>query len=397
MPSFPLILEDTSPMLRFSSQWISGTSSGDSSLDQYSEISFMVTFVQGETTSFTFNGTGFSIVGGKRPNHGFYSVNVNGVNSPAFNGTSANNLFNQTLFSNEQLQKGTHTAVLKNDGVTDVDFVAIEVGIGQDDEDLIVNTYQDIHPIFTYAPLSSWTTTPESVGAFSGSSGHATQDEGAEVKMTFERNQGDGITIYGPVGPSMTSSYSVQIDNGPSASFSANKAFYRSQQIIFFATNLGPGPHILSMVLNDAGQLAIDYVNVFTTASLGGSFVGILSEANTTNSTPSPAFHSSTSSKSHLPVGVLIALCITSAISLVFMVQLVWRKIPKKQSLNIDRETAMPFQIGVSHPHNVIDSSLSSTPSTTLRSRVTATSPPEYQEITNYLQPERTKGATGSQ
>ena len=84
----------------------------------------MVTFVQGETMSFTFNGTGFSIVGGKRPNHGLYSVNLDGVNSPAFNGTSANNLFNQTLFSNEQLQKGTHTAVLKNDGVTDVDFVS---------------------------------------------------------------------------------------------------------------------------------------------------------------------------------------------------------------------------------------------------------------------------------
>lgn len=88
-------------------------------------------------------------------------------------------------------------------------------------------------------------------------------------------NKGDGIAVYGPVGPNMTSAYKVQIDNGTSASFSAQKIFYRPQQILFLVTNLGAGSHLLSIELETGGvddQLAIDYANVFTTKSLGGRY-----------------------------------------------------------------------------------------------------------------------------
>lgn len=86
---------------------------------------------------------------------------------------------------------------------------------------------------------------------------------------------GDGIAVYGPVGPNQTSSYVVQIDGTQLSTFDAQKQFYRSQQIMFFASSLGGGSHTLTMRLGGSGlgELAIDYVNVYTAPSLGGRFV----------------------------------------------------------------------------------------------------------------------------
>ena len=82
--------------------------------------------VQGESMSFTFNGTGLTIVGAKRGNHGLYSVNLDGIGSPALNGSSPTDLMNQTLFVSVQLQKDTHSVVLTNENqaFVDVDYVS---------------------------------------------------------------------------------------------------------------------------------------------------------------------------------------------------------------------------------------------------------------------------------
>ena len=78
--------------------------------------------------------------------------------------------------------------------------------------------------------------------------------------------------LYGPVGPDSTGSYLVQIDDGPTATFSANKQFYRSQQILYLAGNLGKGNHTLNIQLPSppSGELAIDYANTYSAPSLGG-------------------------------------------------------------------------------------------------------------------------------
>ena len=76
------------------------------------------------------------------------------------------------------------------------------------------------------------------------------------------------------MGPAQTTSYIVQID-GPGtqlSTFNAQKQFYRAQQILFFASGLGGDSHNLTMRLGSSapGELAIDYVNVYTAPSLGG-------------------------------------------------------------------------------------------------------------------------------
>lgn len=88
-------------------------------------------------------------------------------------------------------------------------------------------------------------------------------------------NTGDGIAIYGPVGPNQTTSYVVTIDGSQNQAFSAYNLLYRSQQILFFTTGLGRGSHTVSMQLGGAGlgELAIDFSNIYTAPSLGGRSV----------------------------------------------------------------------------------------------------------------------------
>lgn len=82
--------------------------------------------------------------------------------------------------------------------------------------------------------------------------------------------------MYGPVGPN-SSAYSVQVDNGSEALLNATKEFYRAQQILFYAGNLGKGQHTLRVQSGAAasGELAIDYANVYSAPSLGGRLVPI--------------------------------------------------------------------------------------------------------------------------
>ncbi|KAH9475073.1 hypothetical protein JR316_0012178 [Psilocybe cubensis] len=274
MPLFTTVLEDTSPMIIYSSGWVSG-SSADSSEDQYSEASFTVSIAKGSTMSISFYGTFFAIIGAKRSNHGPYHATVDGVLSDTFTGKSNTSEFNQTLYSSDT-SLGSHNVVLFNDDNTfiDVDYVTFQSSIGEDDDPLIVNTFQDTHPAFDYSPSSSWGI-PNNVGSFSGGSGHGASAPGAVLHFSFQVGwvcTRDAVALYGPVGPNSTS-YTVKIDDLTPQVLNANKQFYRSHQILFFAGNLGKGEHSLELTLNSpsSGQFAIDFANVYTTPSLGGT------------------------------------------------------------------------------------------------------------------------------
>jgi len=83
---------------------------------------------------------------------------------------------------------------------------------------------------------------------------------------------GNAIGLYGPVGPNNAQEYTVQVDNEPALEFSAQKAFYRPQQLLFYAGNLSTGTHKVSIVQtkSNGDYLSIDYANVYTSPSLGG-------------------------------------------------------------------------------------------------------------------------------
>ncbi|KDR74995.1 hypothetical protein GALMADRAFT_122490 [Galerina marginata CBS 339.88] len=362
MPSYTTVLEDTSPVLVYSTSWGAGHSAHDSSAELYTQSSFTITEVKGESMSFKFFGTSVWVFGAKRGNHGNYIVQINEDPYLQFNGQSAPDEFNQMLF-NSTVDLGTHNLTISNDEESkflDIDYVAFESNIGQNDEALIVNTYQDNHPSFAYSPPSSWKI-PDAVGMFSGGSGHATTDSSAIATFTF---QGGAIALYGPVGPNQASKYSVQVDDGNKSFFNATKQFYRPQQILFYAGNLGQGTHSLHLQLvstasDTTGELAIDYANVYTAPSLGGSFIAGASAALTlpssavtsaaptlpTSAVPSPNHNYITERR------LVAGLAATSSLALlmtVICIWLLWRQ--RYGPLRLSRRHVEPF---LDDDHNI--------------------------------------------
>ncbi|KAF9568198.1 hypothetical protein CPC08DRAFT_625728 [Agrocybe pediades] len=317
MPIFNLTLEDTSPMIRYSANWRAGTSD-DPSLDEYSEKTFMLTQKQGESLDFTYYGTAVAIFGAFRYNHGKYQAQLNG--GQVFSGTGLAHpaAFGQVLYAtNATLGLHSLTVVNVEDASLDVDYVTFQTSVGQDGEQLIVNTFEDNHPSFVYSPASAWSTSPAQVNWFSGSSGHSTTQPSAMVQFTFEVS--DAVALYGPVGPS-GDEYSVQVDNSSSSTFIAYNAFFKPKEVLVYVGNLGPGTHTLQMQLTSTslGELAIDYAEVYTTPSLGGR-------------------------ETKIPTGIIIGLTISSVLAVATSLLCVYLLFVLRRDNKYTRNTWQPF------------------------------------------------------
>ncbi|PPQ97792.1 hypothetical protein CVT26_012839 [Gymnopilus dilepis] len=292
MPTVSITIEDTAPVLVYSvsnsgsNDWVVGSSKNDTSTELYSQSSFMVTQLPNANVSFTFYGTGVQIYGAKRSNHGNYQIKIDQtVYSPVSGNAADPGTFQTALFSAPSLNLGVHTVTMTNLGGTtqgsnflDIDFLTYQTPVGSSDETLQALTCQDSDPSFQYSPSSAWNPSPPNVGMFSGGSGHITTTPEAYVEAssawtTAMPDIRPAVALFGPVGPNYAS-YSVELDGGSAQNFTANKAFYRPQQMLFQAGNLGNKQHTLR-VTSQAGTnnltLGIDFAQIFTTGSLQGS------------------------------------------------------------------------------------------------------------------------------
>ncbi|KAF8160607.1 hypothetical protein B0H34DRAFT_838329 [Crassisporium funariophilum] len=340
MPTFTVEIEDTSPALVYTGNWRAGTSRDDNLADQYRESSFMVTQARGAKINFIFYGTAVGIYGARRSGHGDYHVEIDGSSFPTMNGNSDDPLFNSTMFYTE-LRNGIHTLNLVNDNndFFDIDYVSFTTSAGASNEPLIVDTYQNSHSSFSYSPPASWVT-PPMIGTFSGSSGQ--QCGLGEINIQ------------------------------------TRKQFYRAQQILFYAGNLGPGSHTLTLQLGPGSStdqvLAIDYVNVYTTPSLGGSSLGTSNITNTPLSNPTAAIWPSqtpfttlpsdqaalSSSSQRIPTSVLAALAITSTVAFLalvgfaFLFRRQYRELlglrPEPRVYNLNPGHIEPYETGMVTP-----------------------------------------------
>ncbi|KAJ3502520.1 hypothetical protein NLJ89_g8851 [Agrocybe chaxingu] len=194
MPSYTVVVKDTSPILSYRGSWSAG-SSRDGLADQYLQSTFTLTQTSGDTMSMQFFGSAVAIIGAKRGNHGNYQVQVDTALYPSATGASNQDLFNQTLFS-ASLGMGLHNLTLTNSESKffDVDYVTFDTSIGTANEELIVNTFPATHPSFVYSPSSSWAE-PGAVGAFTGSSGRATSDPSASATFTFQVSDENTLSL----------------------------------------------------------------------------------------------------------------------------------------------------------------------------------------------------------
>ncbi|KAF8971160.1 hypothetical protein BDZ97DRAFT_1753486 [Flammula alnicola] len=295
MPTLSTTIEDTSPVIIYSGNgggdWTAGTSRQDPFADQYSQSSFMVTQVDRADVSFTFYGTGVQLYGAKRPNHGPYQISIDSFVYPQVNGSDPDDpgTFQTALFSTVALNNGYHTVRMTNLGTAflDIDFITWQTPVGLANESLMAMTVQDSDPSFKYMPASVWNANPSNLGMFSGGSGHVTSTAGAWVEYTFEGGPFSVVNLFlsaNLCGQAIRLLCSVL---GTPANYSANKQFYRPQMVLYQASDLGGGQHTIkleSQAWNNSGlTFAIDYAQVFTTASLqhmksglsAGAIVGI--------------------------------------------------------------------------------------------------------------------------
>ncbi|KAF9462288.1 hypothetical protein BDZ94DRAFT_1298624 [Collybia nuda] len=311
MPSFWTSIEDTSPLISYSRGWRAGHGSDDPSVKLYSQSSFMLTNSKNETASFVFNGTSIEVYGAKRSNHGFFQVQLD---DQLFSndGKADPDVFQRVLFSAHNLTQGLHTFTITNQDelFLDIDFIIWETTIGENTNDkLYLETFQDTSPSFAYLPSETdWglQMSPVYMGSFMGGSGHATTTFDASFTFKFD---GDGVSLYGPVG-SNGSSYTAQLDNGNTKAFSSQMEFFTPQTLLYHADSLGPGTHNLTITYKGPGEksFAIDYATVYTTTA-----------------PPSPDFphqlpsvpSSSTRKLTSLDIGLITATAISSTLFLV--------------------------------------------------------------------------------
>ncbi|TFK23062.1 hypothetical protein FA15DRAFT_670896 [Coprinopsis marcescibilis] len=363
MPSYLASYEDTAPFFTFNGPWRDANSMTDQNVTLFSENGYRVTNNTGASFSFDFYGTYVAIHGARRPAHGRYQVTVDGQAFPPQSALApAEAREYQVALFETNLSKAFHTVELTNieDRFRDVDFVSWEASVGGDDEPLIVNTIQDTHPAFTYDPPEQWTTQPPRFTLFSGSSGHGTNFIGGSATLMFSVN---AIALFGPSGPNCANVYNVQVDDGPTRSFAAERSQFRARQLMFYRGNLGPGQHVVR-VSHEASQradqfLAIDYAEVYTTPSLGGSYPVLdaqpivsviggntITIQNTafvpvsTGSTTAPIARSASA-----PVGLIVGLALTSTVALLallafaFIFRLYRRQRPSSSSLPFRKGT----------------------------------------------------------
>ncbi|KDQ27513.1 hypothetical protein PLEOSDRAFT_28805, partial [Pleurotus ostreatus PC15] len=127
---------------------------------------------QDASLSFSFNGTAVEIFGAKRGNHGDYQITIDNVTSTS-SGRADPSVFKTSLFSISNLAQGFHTVTLtnkptdNNHNFVDIDFSRI----GKDKDNLVVKTFQDTDPSFSFSPSNAWSNSPDQIGLFNGGSG----------------------------------------------------------------------------------------------------------------------------------------------------------------------------------------------------------------------------------
>ncbi|KAL5507348.1 hypothetical protein ACEPAH_6804 [Sanghuangporus vaninii] len=143
---FNTTIDDNSPLITYSpvEVWTYGMESNDPFFDAYANGTFTLTGTVGAMMKISFYGTGIWIWGGKRPNHGYYSVTVDGEKSDLISGRRSDgirdldvwgNEYHALLFSAFDLDLTKHDIIFTNEGAqgsapeahyVDIDYITWE-------------------------------------------------------------------------------------------------------------------------------------------------------------------------------------------------------------------------------------------------------------------------------
>ncbi|KAK0238248.1 hypothetical protein EDD85DRAFT_769619 [Armillaria nabsnona] len=275
------IIDDSSPLITYgpAGLWAQGNLAKDPELTKYWGDSYTYTWNAGASASFTFNGTGITILGTRRSTHGSYIVILDGK-SKVLDATASDPIeYQANLFNVTGLQQKEHTVTVTNaDASVYLDCLHVcqqiqwweEADSGESQEPS-PETDDDTDSKFFWYPADAWKNPPSSISQFSNGTRHSTFQAGASVNYNFSVSpisfqmvrsnvcMRDAVSVFGTSGP-QNGNYTVRLDDIFSGLFSAKRDTYETDVMLFQADNLGGGAHMLSLVNGDEGELLeIDY------------------------------------------------------------------------------------------------------------------------------------------
>ncbi|KAI6160357.1 hypothetical protein EDD17DRAFT_833719 [Pisolithus thermaeus] len=205
MPLVTNLIDDKSPLIKYDSTWLPGTSADDQSEDQYYHGTFTTNNVTNGQATFTFNGTTIWWYSALRNNHGTFVVQIDDETYGPYDGYSAVDQFLVPIFNISGLNQGAHQLTLTNTGsgttlyvgadlVSELQFfctyytistvlqIVWQSNVGNDDDQLITETIDDPDPRFQYQG-SLWSS-PSDVTVYSNGTGHYTEEQ-TSATLTF--------------------------------------------------------------------------------------------------------------------------------------------------------------------------------------------------------------------
>ncbi|WWC91690.1 uncharacterized protein L201_006636 [Kwoniella dendrophila CBS 6074] len=295
-----IVIDDASPQIKYGRGdslnigWIvehTPTSKyPDKLTSKYSESTFHATFGEGDYMEFKFNGTGVTIYGSKRTNHGIYGIKVDDGNEERFNGKGQDQ-FQVTMYEKWGLdEKVEHTIRMTNypsatpgsivDLWMDVDHIIITHTIPS----TMYTTYiDDSSPLITYDP--NWISYGYGTGGYYNLTDHMSSQIDTSMEIKFN---GSSIQLFGGINNDH-GDYTISLDGRDEEVYSANNWQMRYQVPLYTASGLAETEHKIK--LTNRGEspqnvIGFDYAIVNSSIKPPETATGISNTASQTAIAP---------------------------------------------------------------------------------------------------------------
>nr|XP_019010275.1 uncharacterized protein I206_04743 [Kwoniella pini CBS 10737]OCF49056.1 hypothetical protein I206_04743 [Kwoniella pini CBS 10737] len=327
----------------------------DNQSGKYSESTFHGTFGEGDYMEYKFNGTGITIYGAKRPNHGVYGIKVDDIPEERYDG-KGDDVFQAILYQRMGLdEKVEHTIRVTNypsatqnktdeDVWLDIDHLIITHTIPS----TMYTTYiDDSSSMIQYD--SNWISYGYGTGGYYNLTDHMSSTTGSSMEFKFN---GSSIQLYGGINNDH-GDYGISLDGREDEIFDANNWQMVYQVPLYTVSGLAEGEHTIRITNHGQSNnnvLGFDYAIVNSSVrpdDQTSSMTTITSSiANGETALPSGNGNSVASSTS-LKIPALAGGIAGGVVVLALLVVIgVWYFKRKKQTTQVDRYYSEGYRPG---------------------------------------------------
>ncbi|KAK6909455.1 hypothetical protein I203_103474 [Kwoniella mangroviensis CBS 8507] len=253
-----VLIDDASPQIRYykgdslSVGWITEhtpkSKYPDTLISRYSESTFHGTFGEGDYMEYRFNGTGVTVYGAKRDNHGVYGVKIDDNPEERYDGKGKDN-FQAVLYQKMGMDEGAEHVIrmtnypsatpnVTRDIWFDIDHILITHTIPS----TTYTTYiDDASPSISYD--TSWVSYGYGTGGYYNLTEHMSSTTGSIMELKFN---GSSIQLFSSINTDH-GDYTISLDGGEQEVYSGNNWQLLYQVPIYTISGLTEGEHTITI------------------------------------------------------------------------------------------------------------------------------------------------------